>query len=106
MFEGDIDLGSVEEVEAAIADSETNTVVRFVLRTAADAASRPNSVRLVHGTGCSSAVGVRGGWQTISLGTCCDPGRGIHCSWPAFAFRVLRDRPGCPTPSEARRRCR
>ena len=122
MFEGDIDLGSVEEVEAAnaalrgegveagviipgsqfrwpggrvpyeidpampdqqrvhdaIAHFEANTVIRFVLRTAANAASMPNFVRFVHGNGCSSAVGMRGGPQTISLGTGCDAGRGIH----------------------------
>lgn len=122
MFEGDIDLGSVEEVEAAnaalrgegieagvvlpgsqfrwpqgrvpyeidpampnqqrvtdaIAHVEANTVIRFVLRTPANAASLPNYVRFVHGSGCSSAVGMRGGRQDISLGTGCDAGRGIH----------------------------
>ncbi|GAA4405469.1 hypothetical protein GCM10023168_19170 [Fodinibacter luteus] len=122
MFEGDIDLGSVEEVEAAnaalrgegieagvvlpgsqfrwpggrvpyevdpampdqqrvtdaIAHVEANTAIRFVLRTPANAASLPNYVRFVHGSGCSSAVGMRGGRQDISLGTGCDAGRGIH----------------------------
>ncbi len=122
MFEGDIDLGSVEEVEQgnaamrgiaiaegvtlpgsqfrwpngvvpyeiasgmpnqqrvtdAIAHWETNTVIRFVLRTAANAASHPNFVHFHHGTGCSSAVGMRGGQQNISLGTGCDAGRAIH----------------------------
>jgi hypothetical protein len=122
MFEGDIDLGSVEEVEAAnaalrgegieagvvipgsqfrwpggrvpyeidpampnqqrvtdaIAHFEANTAIRFVLRTPSNAASLPNFVRFVHGNGCSSAVGMRGGGQDISLGTGCDAGRGIH----------------------------
>jgi len=125
MFEGDIDLGSVEEVEAAtaamrgqgegleqgvvlpgsqfrwpggqvpyeidpampdqqrvhdaIAHWEQRTVIRFVLRTAANAASFPNFVRFIHGTGCSSQVGMRGtGRQDISMGTGCDAGRGIH----------------------------
>lgn len=122
IFEGDIDLGSVEEVEAsnsamrgigieegvvipgsqfrwpngvvpydidpampdqqrvhdAIAHWEAHTVIRFVLRTPANASSHPNFVHFMHGTGCSSAVGMRGGQQDISLGTGCDAGRGIH----------------------------
>ncbi|WP_404386266.1 M12 family metallopeptidase [Knoellia locipacati] len=124
MFEGDIDLGSVEEVEAAtaamrgeggleqgvilpgsqfrwpggqvpyeidpampdqqrvhdaIAHWEQHTVIRFIVRTAANAASFPNFVRFIHGTGCSSQVGMRGtGRQDISMGTGCDAGRGIH----------------------------
>ena len=122
MFEGDIDLGSVEEVEAAnaalrgegieagvvipgsqfrwpggqvpyeidpsmpdqqrvtdaIAHFEANTAIRFVLRTPANAAGLTNYVRFVHGSGCSSAVGMRGGRQDISMGTGCDAGRGIH----------------------------
>jgi hypothetical protein len=122
IFEGDIDLGSVEEVEKsnaamrgegleeavvipgsqfrwpngtvpydidsampdqqrvadAIAHWEANTVIRFVLRTAANAGSHPNFVHFLHGGGCSSAVGMRGGQQDISLGTGCDAGRAIH----------------------------
>ncbi len=122
IFEGDIDLGSVEEVEQsnsamrgvaiaegvvlpgsqfrwpngvvpydidpampnqqrvtdAIAHWEANTVIRFVLRTSANASSHPNFVHFHHGTGCSSAVGMRGGQQNISMGTGCDAGRGIH----------------------------
>jgi astacin len=122
IFEGDIDLGSIEEVEAgnqamrgigiaegvvlpgsqfrwpggvvpydidpgmpdqqrvhdAIAHWEANTVIRFVLRTAANAASHPNYVHFIHGQGCYSQVGMRGGKQDISMGTGCDAGRGIH----------------------------
>ena len=122
IFEGDIDLGSVEEVEKstaamrgagleeavvlpgsqfrwpngtvpydidsampdqqrvadAIAHWEANTVIRFVLRTPANAGSHPNFVHFLHGGGCSSAVGMRGGQQSISLGTGCDAGRAIH----------------------------
>ena len=123
MFEGDIVLGTVEEVEAsndvmrglvlpeesvvlpgsqfrwpggvvpydidsampnqqrvhdAIAHWEANTVIRFVLRTPANAGSHPNFVHFHHGTGCSSQVGMRGGQQDISMGTGCDAGRGIH----------------------------
>jgi hypothetical protein len=122
IFEGDIDLGSVEEVERAnaamrgegfaegvvipgsqfrwpngqvpfevdpampnqqrvtdaIAHWEANTVIRFIRRTPANAASHPNFVRFFHGSGCSSQVGMRGSQQDISLGTGCDAGRAIH----------------------------
>ena len=123
IFEGDIDLGSVEDLEKsnramrgltveeavvipgsqfrwpggivpydidaampdqqrvhdAIAHWEQHTVIRFVLRTAANAGSHPNWVHFRHGDGCSSAVGMQGnGAQEISLGTGCDAGRGIH----------------------------
>ncbi len=122
IFEGDIDLGSVEEVEQsnsamrgvagargvvipgsrfrwpggvvpydidsampdqqrvadAIAHWEANTVIRFVLRTSANASSHPNYVHFMHGSGCSSAIGMRGGKQDISMGSGCDAGRGIH----------------------------
>jgi astacin (peptidase family M12A) len=53
-------------------------VIRFIRRTPANAASRPNFVRFFHGSGCSSQVGMRGGQQDISLGTGCDAGRAIH----------------------------
>lgn len=123
IFEGDIDLGSVEEVEKSnavmrggtgleeavilpgsqfrwpngrvpyeidpampdqqrVADAighwEANTVIRFVERTAANADSHPNFVHFRHGGGCSSAVGMKGGQQDISLGAGCDAGRAIH----------------------------
>jgi hypothetical protein len=122
IFEGDIDLGSVEEVERAnaamrgegvaeavvlpgsqfrwpngqvpfeidpampdqqrvtdaIAHWEAHTVIRFIRRTPANAASHPNFVRFFHGSGCSSQVGMSGGQQDISLGTGCDAGRAIH----------------------------
>lgn len=123
IFEGDIDLGSVEELERsndairgitpeeavvipgsqfrwpggvvpydidpampdqqrvtdAIAHWEQHTVIRFRLRTSANASTLPNFVHFVHGGGCSSAVGMQGnGAQQISLGTGCDAGRGIH----------------------------
>jgi Astacin (Peptidase family M12A) len=123
IFEGDIDLGSVEEVERsnavmrggtgleeavilpgsqfrwpngrvpfdidpalpnqqrvadAIAHWEANTVVRFVERTAANADSNPNFVHFQPGGGCSSAVGMKGGQQNITLAAGCDAGRTIH----------------------------
>ena len=122
IFEGDIDLGSVEEVEKsnavmrgagleeavilpgsqfrwpngtvpfdidpalpnqqrvadAISHWESNTVIRFVERTPANAGSHPNFVHFQPGGGCSSAVGMRGGQQEITLATGCDAGRTIH----------------------------
>jgi astacin len=122
IFEGDIDLGSVEEVEKsnavmrgagleeavilpgsqfrwpngtvpfdidpalpnqqrvadAISHWESNTVIRFVERTPANAGSHPNFVHFQPGGGCSSPVGMRGGQQDIMLATGCDAGRTIH----------------------------
>lgn len=77
-YEIDPAMPDQQRVHDAIAHWEGNTVVRFVLRTAANAASHPNFVRFMHGSGCSSAVGMRGGQQDISMGTGCDAGRGIH----------------------------
>jgi hypothetical protein len=122
IFEGDIDLGSVEEVERstaamrgeggeeavvlpgsqfrwpngtvpydidsalpnqqrvadAIAHWESNTVIRFVLRTPANADSHPNFVHFRPGDGCSSPVGMVGNQQNIKLASGCDAGRVIH----------------------------
>jgi Astacin (Peptidase family M12A) len=76
----DIDSGMPDQqrVHDAIAHWEQNTVIRFVLRTSANASSHPNFVRFMHGSGCSSAVGMQGGQQNITMGTGCDAGRGIH----------------------------
>ncbi|MET0838397.1 MAG: Dot/Icm T4SS effector Zinc-dependent metalloprotease LegP [Marmoricola sp.] len=78
-YEIDSAMPDQQRVHDAIAHWEQNTVIRFVLRTAANASSHPNFVRFMHGSGCSSAVGMQGnGQQNISLGTGCDAGRGIH----------------------------
>ncbi len=68
-----------QRVHDAIAHWEQHTVIRFVLRTPANAGSHPNYVHFMHGNGCFSSVGMQGnGRQDISLGTGCDAGRGIH----------------------------
>ena len=68
-----------QRVHDAIAHWEQHTVIRFVLRTPANAGSHPNYVHFMHGNGCFSSVGMQGnGKQDISLGTGCDAGRGIH----------------------------
>ena len=121
IFEGDIALGTVEEMEAlkeavetgqadvegvaitgarfrwpnmtipwdshaslrataqsAIAHWEQFTNMRFPERTAANAGSFPNWISFQPTDGCSSAVGMQGGRQTVSLGTGCGVGQAIH----------------------------
>ncbi|GIG36841.1 Dot/Icm T4SS effector Zinc-dependent metalloprotease LegP [Cellulomonas pakistanensis] len=65
-------------VAEAIAHWQQNTGFRFVQRTAANAASHPNWITFRPGSGCSSAVGMRGGQQFINLAGGCDRGRTIH----------------------------
>lgn len=65
-------------VTEAIAHWEANTGFRFVLRTAANAATHPSWVTFRPGSGCSSSVGMRGGQQFINLAGGCDRGRTIH----------------------------
>ncbi|MDB5556998.1 MAG: putative sialidase [Rhizobium sp.] len=78
-FEIDPAMPDQQRVHDAIAHWEQNTVIRFVLRTPANATSFPNFVHFMHGGGCSSAVGMQGnGQQNITMGTGCDAGRGIH----------------------------
>jgi hypothetical protein len=121
IFEGDIILGTVDELQAAMDDSGTvmqsvgitgqqfrwpnatipydidpalpnqqritdaiahwqqKTCIRFVLRTAANAAQHPNFVHFQPGNGCSSFVGMRGtGSQALTLGAGCSLGNAIH----------------------------
>ena len=49
-----------QRVADAISHWESNTVIRFVERTPANAGSHPNFVHFQPGGGCSSAVGMRG----------------------------------------------
>lgn len=77
-YEIDPDMPDQQRVADAIAHWEANTVIRFVQRTPANAASHPNFVHFRHGGGCSSEVGMTGGRQDIKLGTRCDAGRAIH----------------------------
>jgi hypothetical protein len=65
-------------VTDAIAHWKTNTGIRFVLRTAANAGQYPNYVRFFAGDGCYSSVGMVGGRQDISLGSGCSTGNAIH----------------------------
>lgn len=76
----DIDpaLPNQQRVTDAIAHWEANTRIRFVLRTAANAAQFPDFVHFQPGSGCSSMVGRRGGQQNITLGNNCTLGNAIH----------------------------
>lgn len=77
-YEIDPALPNTQRVTGAIAHWEANTGIRFVQRTAANAAQFPDFVRFVPGNGCSSNVGRRGGQQNITLGTNCTMGNAIH----------------------------
>lgn len=77
-YEIDPALPNQARVTDAIAHWEANTVIRFVLRTPANAAQYPDFVRFVPGGGCSSFVGRRGGAQAITLGAGCTLGNAIH----------------------------
>lgn len=77
-YEIDPNLPNPQRVTSAIAHWEANTVIRFVQRTAANAAQFPDFVRFVPGGGCSSNVGRRGGQQNITLGPNCTLGNTIH----------------------------
>ncbi|HQQ71079.1 MAG TPA: M12 family metallopeptidase, partial [Alicycliphilus sp.] len=77
-YEIDAALPNQARVTDAIAHWESNTVIRFVLRTAANAGQYPDYVRFVPGGGCSSNVGRRGGVQNVTLGPGCTTGNAIH----------------------------
>ena len=76
----DIDpaLPNQQRITNAIAHWEANTRIRFVLRTAANAAQFPDFVHFQPGGGCSSMVGRRGGRQNITLAAGCGLGSTIH----------------------------
>ena len=66
-------------VQQAIQHWEQNTRIRFVERTAANAAQFPNWVAFEVQDGCFSSVGMQGnGSQVISLGTGCGFGQAVH----------------------------
>lgn len=65
-------------VTDAIAHWEANTRYRFILRTAANAATYPDYVTFTPGSGCSSYVGRQGGQQPINLASGCSKGNAIH----------------------------
>lgn len=65
-------------VTQAIQHWGQNTNIRFVERTAANAAQYPNFISFQALDGCWSAVGMQGGQQVISLGTGCGFGQAVH----------------------------
>lgn len=80
-------LPNKQRVTDAIAHWEEKTNIRFVQRTAANAAQYPNYVHVFKGDGCWSYVGMRGGKQDLSLADGCGLGATIHefghaiCLW-------------------------
>jgi hypothetical protein len=77
-YEIDSALPNKQRVTDAIAHWHANTRIRFVERTAANAAQFPDFVRFVPSSGCSSMVGRQGGQQNINLGSGCTMGNAIH----------------------------
>ncbi|WP_405593984.1 M12 family metallopeptidase [Streptomyces sp. NBC_01410] len=77
-FEIDPALPNQQRVTDAIAHWQSRTRIRFVARTAANAAQFPDFVRFVPGGGCTSQVGRRGGSQAINLAPGCTTGSTIH----------------------------
>ncbi len=77
-YDIDAALPNKARVTDAIAHWEQNTNMKFVLRTAANAAQYPNYVRFRPASGCSSSVGMRGGRQYINLASGCSKGNTIH----------------------------
>jgi astacin len=71
-------LPNKSRVTNAIAHWETNTNMRFVLRTASNASQYPNYVEVFKGNGCWSYVGMQGGKQQISLADGCGFGATVH----------------------------
>ena len=77
-YEIDGGMTNQQRITDAIAHWEANTPIRFVLRTAGNAATFPDFVHFQDGGGCSSMVGKRGGRQDITLGGGCGSGNAIH----------------------------
>ena len=76
----DIDpaLPNQQRITDAIGHWQANTRIRFVLRTASNAAQFTDFVHFQPGGGCSSMVGRRGGQQNITLAAGCGLGNTIH----------------------------
>ncbi len=71
-------LPNQSRITAAIQHWQERTPLRFVQRTATNAASYPDYVTFVPSTGCSSYVGRQGGPQPINLADGCTTGNTIH----------------------------
>jgi hypothetical protein len=77
IYEIDAALPHPERVEQAIDHWRQNTAITFEMRDP-DNAKHKNFVRFTPGTGCRSAVGMRGGMQHLVLGPECTKGNVIH----------------------------
>lgn len=77
IFEIDPSLPDPERVREAMDHWSSQTRIRFVERDPADP-DHGNFVAFVPGSGCRSAVGMRGGRQELVLGTSCTTGNAIH----------------------------
>ena len=77
VFEIDPGLPNPQRVHDAMAHWEEKTSIRFVKRDPLDP-SHSNFVAFVPGSGCRSAVGMRGGRQELVLGQNCTTGNAIH----------------------------
>lgn len=77
-YDIDASLPNQARVTDAIAHWEANTNMRFVRRTAANAAQYPNYVHVIKADGCWSYVGMQGGRQDLSLADGCGLGAAIH----------------------------
>lgn len=77
-YEVDPAFPNKQRVTDAIQHWQTNTNMRFVERTAANAAQYPNYVHVFAGDGCWSHVGMRGGRQNLSLAGGCGFGAAVH----------------------------
>lgn len=77
VYEIDVTLPDPARVEKAIKHWKENTAITFEERDPANPKHK-NFVRFVPGTGCRSAVGMRGGMQLIVLGPECTKGNVIH----------------------------
>jgi hypothetical protein len=74
----DSGLPNPKRVTDAIKHWEAKTKIRFVKRTATNAAQHKDYVSFEAQVGCWSQVGRRGGKQVISLGDGCQVGQAIH----------------------------
>ncbi len=77
-YQIDPKLPEQQRIHDAIAHWEANTPIRFVERTAINAAQYPDYILFRPGLGCSSYVGRQGGMQPINLALQCSTGNTIH----------------------------
>jgi len=77
IYEIDRGLPDPRRVRDAIAHWESRTNIRFIQRDPANE-DHANYVAFVNGSGCRSAVGMRGGRQELVLGPGCSTGNAIH----------------------------